>query len=167
MSGFRLHDVSVIARSAATKQNMFLARARTPTHAGAVVYRGNSSTPEFLLVSASRDHNEWVLPKGHIEAAEQPIDTATREVFEETGVRIVLVSPEEPLGTSCYKAGGESVCVVFFLARSIDERTPAEHREKAWLPFQRAEEVLKHSESKAVLRQAMDRLRTRESMGAP
>jgi 8-oxo-dGTP pyrophosphatase MutT (NUDIX family) len=118
-------------------------------------------------VSASRDRNEWVLPKGHIEAAEQPKDAATREVFEETGVRIALVTPEEPLGSSCYEAGGESVCVVFFLAQSIDEQTPAEHREKAWLPFQRAEEALKHSESKAVLRQAMDRLRARESTSAP
>jgi 8-oxo-dGTP pyrophosphatase MutT (NUDIX family) len=118
-------------------------------------------------VSASRDRNEWVLPKGHIEAAEQPMETATREVFEETGVRIALVTPEEPLGTSCYEAGGERVCVFFFLARSIGEQTPAEHREKAWSSFQCAEEALKHSESKAILRQAMDRLRTRESMGAP
>jgi 8-oxo-dGTP pyrophosphatase MutT (NUDIX family) len=143
------------------------ARAKTTTHAGAVVYRGDPSAPEFLVVTASRDRNEWVLPKGHIEATEQPEDAAIREVFEETGVRVALVTPEEPLGTSCYEAGGESVCVVFFLARSIEEQTSAEHREKAWLPFQRADEALKFSESKALLGQAMQRLRTRESMDAP
>jgi 8-oxo-dGTP pyrophosphatase MutT (NUDIX family) len=143
------------------------ARTRTPTHAGAVVYRGNPSAPEFLLVSASLDRNEWVLPKGHIEAAEQPRDAAIREVFEETGVRIAIVTPEEQIGTSCYEARGESVCVVFFLARSIAEQAAPEHREKAWLPFQRADEALKHSESKALLRQAAHRLRPHESMGTP
>jgi 8-oxo-dGTP pyrophosphatase MutT (NUDIX family) len=143
------------------------ARAKTPTHAGAVVYRGHPSSPEFLLVSASRDRNEWVLPKGHIEDGEQPKDAAIREVFEETGVRVAIVTPEEPLGTSCYEAGGESVSVVFFLARSTGEQAAPEHREKAWLPFQRTDEALKHSESKAQLRQAMHRLRTRQSMGAP
>jgi 8-oxo-dGTP pyrophosphatase MutT (NUDIX family) len=147
--------------------NMSPARARMPTHAGAVVYRGDPSAPEFLLVTASRDRNEWVLPKGHIEAGEQPKDAAIREVFEETGVRIAIVAPDEQLGTSCYEARGESVCVVFFLARSIGEQAAPEHREKAWLPFERADEALRHSESKAHLRQAMHRLRTRERMGAP
>jgi 8-oxo-dGTP pyrophosphatase MutT (NUDIX family) len=143
------------------------ARAKTPSHAGAVVYRGNRTAPEFLLVTATRDRNEWVLPKGHIETGEQAKDAAIREVFEETGVRIALVTPEKPLGTSCYETGGESVCVVFFLARSVQEQTPAEHRQKAWLPFERAEQALKHSESKALLRQAMQRLPTCESMDAP
>ena len=38
----------------------------------------------------------WSLPKGHVEAGETPVDTAVREVEEETGIRGTVLAP---LGT--------------------------------------------------------------------
>src|SRR5262249_41445497 len=55
------------------------------THAGGVVFRKRNGAVEYLLVQASKDRTQWVLPKGHIEPGEEPRETAVREVKEETG----------------------------------------------------------------------------------
>lgn len=52
----------------------------TPTHAGAVVYRGTPGAPQFLPVTALRKCNEWILSKGHIEPGEAPEQAATGSV---------------------------------------------------------------------------------------
>lgn len=38
-----------------------------PTHAGGVVFRMHGNTAEYLLVEATNDPAQWVLPKGHVE----------------------------------------------------------------------------------------------------
>lgn len=55
------------------------------THAGGVVFRKRAASIEYLVVQASQDKSQWVLPKGHIEPGEDPRETAVREVKEETG----------------------------------------------------------------------------------
>ena len=55
------------------------------THAGGVVYRLTGNGAEVLLVRASKNRHEWVLPKGHIEPGEDSRVTAVREIREETG----------------------------------------------------------------------------------
>ncbi len=70
------------------------------TLAGGIVFKGRGESAEYLLVQAEIDRTEWVLPKGHIEAAEDPRVTAVREVQEETGclARIVAFLEDKPLG---------------------------------------------------------------------
>ena len=55
------------------------------THAGGLVTRLQNGVEEYLLVQASGNREDWVLPKGHIEPGEDPRETAVREVLEETG----------------------------------------------------------------------------------
>ncbi len=43
------------------------------------------------LLFYHRSHNMWLPPGGHIEPDETPDDAAVREVFEETGLEVVLV----------------------------------------------------------------------------
>jgi len=53
-----------------------------------------------ILMIYHKTLNTWLTPGGHIEASdEHPADTARREVFEETGVRVspVLDEQQEPL----------------------------------------------------------------------
>ena len=45
-----------------------------------------------LLLTKSRDLDKWVLPGGAIEPCEHPADAAVREMWEETGLVVELVS---------------------------------------------------------------------------
>lgn len=56
--------------------------------AGGIVYRKRWSYIEVLMLAwkNARNDTEYVLPKGHIEKNESPMQTATREIAEETGL---------------------------------------------------------------------------------
>lgn len=59
---------------------------------GAVVYKLNP-TPQILLIKQNKYDDYWGIPKGHMEQGETFMQTACREVREETGVKIqILVS---------------------------------------------------------------------------
>jgi 8-oxo-dGTP pyrophosphatase MutT (NUDIX family) len=128
-----------------------------PTHAGAVVYRGQTASPEFLLVGAKGNRFEWVLPKGHIEPGEDSRSAARREVLEETGITAEIVGSDE-VGRVGYSARGEAVRVVYYLARSVFDSPAPEDRGKAWMPADRAEASLVHEEARSMLRRARKRL---------
>ena len=51
--------------------------------AGIVLVRKKDNNWRFLLLRAYRN---WDFPKGMVEPSEDPIDTAKREVLEETGI---------------------------------------------------------------------------------
>ncbi len=56
---------------------------------GALVYRKTKSQIELLLIK-NRYGGHWSFPKGHVEGEETEIQTALREVKEETGLDIQL-----------------------------------------------------------------------------
>lgn len=65
--------------------------------AGAVVWRGDVSSPEVLLVHRPK-YDDWTLPKGKALPGEPLPQTAVREVQEETGLPITLGRPLPPQG---------------------------------------------------------------------
>jgi 8-oxo-dGTP pyrophosphatase MutT (NUDIX family) len=127
-----------------------------PTHAGGVVYRLRDDLPEFLLTTAKRRPDHWVLPKGHIEPGESPEDAAAREVVEETGVTAVV---ERALGRTTIVFNGVEQRVVFFLMRFVDERPADEGRSTLWLPAPGAERQLTFDNLRELVRLASDLLR--------
>ena len=58
---------------------------------GFVVVRRTEMGDRFLLV---KQHLNWSFPKGHIEAGEEPLVCAKRELFEETGITEIQVIPD-------------------------------------------------------------------------
>ena len=52
---------------------------------GVLPYRIVNGQPEFLLVCESFSRR-WSIPKGHVEAGETDVQTALRELYEETGL---------------------------------------------------------------------------------
>ena len=82
------------------------------TSAGVLVYRRSGARPEFLLghpgapLWARKDQGAWMIPKGLIEAGEDPATAAVREFEEETGLTCPALSqPLAPLR----QTGGKTV----------------------------------------------------------
>lgn len=46
-----------------------------------------------VLLMYNKKLSKWLQPGGHIEGKETPIETAVREAFEETGIKIKVVGP--------------------------------------------------------------------------
>jgi 8-oxo-(d)GTP phosphatase len=60
--------------------------------AGGVAMRLLEGRTQLLLIHRPR-HDDWTLPKGHIEPGEHPLVAAVREVNEETGLAVRLGPP--------------------------------------------------------------------------
>jgi 8-oxo-dGTP pyrophosphatase MutT (NUDIX family) len=125
------------------------------THAGGVVYRLKTTTPELLLVSSRWDKSIWVLPKGHIEDGESSDETAVREVFEEAGVTARVV---EFLITSRQVVRGVSQQIEYYLLEGVAEEKGSEGRKVAWLAGEAAIRRLTFDEQRVVLTKAFARL---------
>ena len=55
----------------------------------------NNEVPSVFIIQ--NYSNAWLLPKGHVYEEETPQETARRELFEETGLRVVEWLPFGPL----------------------------------------------------------------------
>jgi len=58
--------------------------------AACICFKDNTEE-EILLITSSRSSNKWVIPGGGIEPLEDPGSAATREVWEEAGVKGQIV----------------------------------------------------------------------------
>lgn len=126
-----------------------------PSHAGGVVIKKIAHQPaQYLLVEASNDSREWVLPKGHVERGETLEETAVREVHEETGV---WARCGPPLHIARYTVAEELVTVQFYLMEAVQDRKARGERKHEWLPIEDALQRATHPETKELLRLADER----------
>jgi len=132
----------------------------SPTHAGGVVFRMGGNTAEFLLVEATKDPDQWVLPKGHVEDGESHREAAVREVHEETGVWARIVGD---LGDATWPADCGAVTTRFFVMQAIGHGLRQERdRQHEWLEFQNAVAKASHIETRELL-QAAEQWRSRSA----
>lgn len=126
---------------------------------GAVVFRHESNQIKYLLVKSARA-DFWGIPKGHPELSETAEQTAHREVLEETGYHIQLITGF--LATINYiLPQGELKQVDFYLAKldSLAKNTiydSAEIAESGWYDFSTAIKLLTYENSRGILTKAQN-----------
>ena len=121
------------------------------------MYRIESGRPEVLVVTARRRPDQWVFPKGHIEAGETPEQAAVREVHEESGVSATIVGPLEDVQI---QMPSEDQTVRYFLMRAVDTGPAGEGRQSVWLTADEALNRLTFDTSRGSLRKALDMIRS-------
>jgi 8-oxo-dGTP pyrophosphatase MutT (NUDIX family)/uncharacterized membrane protein len=121
------------------------------THAGGVIFREKNGVIQYLLVEASNNPDEWVLPKGHIEPGESPQNAAVREVWEETGC---WARVEQWIEDVHFSSGDETVNARFFRMKLLvdqDKKWPPENRKHEWLSLAEALARASHPETRQLL----------------
>ena len=115
--------------------------------AGVVVVRYFEGAPKFLLLRA---YGYWDFPKGMVDAGEEPLAAAIREVEEETGLtKLDFRWGEVFRETEPY--GSKNKVARYYLAESPDgnvhlpvsaELGHPEHDEFRWMSYDEAKELL-------------------------
>jgi 8-oxo-dGTP diphosphatase len=114
-----------------------------------VLWRAESKTIRVALVHRPR-YDDWTLPKGKLEAGEQPLLAAIREVWEETGARAEvgrrLATVEYGLGPATKRVSYWSMCYLDGEHESSDEVD-----ELRWLTVAEAAQLLTYPIDRGVL----------------
>ena len=131
---------------------------RQVTQAGAIAVRCDGAEPLVLLVTARKDPENWIFPKGHVEPGEELVVAALRELHEEAGVEGEVLGR---VGSSMFRSGSEEVEATYFLVRAASQGEDREGRRRLWLPPAAARARLSFPDARALLDTAMAQLRTR------
>lgn len=127
---------------------------------GIIPFIQEDNTIQYLLIKHNEGH--WAFPKGHQEEGETDIETAVRELGEETGLTIQHMYTDQPLTENyTFTQNNQTISktVVYFLAEVTDKSVilqDAEVEDHIWLPFEEARDRLTHTESKETLTKAND-----------
>mgnify|MGYP001171887835 FL=1 len=124
--------------------------------AGGVVYRFNSENLQVLICGRDSS-NLWALPKGTPEIGENIIDTALREVNEETGINIMS---EDFIGTigynfSDFKPYVINQKIVFYYLMIAVGGDVANHDDEfdrvVWVNYEEAKKILTYKDEVLIL----------------
>ena len=85
---------------------------------GAVVYRKHHGNTEILLIRHIRS-GCWSFPKGHMEEGETEMQTAVREIKEETNIDISIDDPTFRETIEYSPRRGLLKSVVYFIGRAV------------------------------------------------
>lgn len=133
---------------------------RNEYSAGIVLFHKNRTDIEYLVIKHSKGH--WSFPKGHIEKGETKLETARREVEEETGISDVEVIDTDLLlrDEYIYDFGKKGIIfkhVYYFIGEakikttSIDVSEVLDYR---WCDYESAHNLITYEQTKKVLEEA-------------
>ena len=121
---------------------------------GAIVYTNADGERLYLVEQMLGGH--WGFPKGHVEASENEIETALREIKEEVGLDVVIDSDFRAINTYSPKAGVIKD-VVYFVAYSKSTDTIMqieEVRDIKWVKLNDAIDLIKFPSLQEILKMA-------------
>lgn len=123
---------------------------------GAVVYQMRSGKPFYLLLqSATSDF--WGFPKGHVEGQESLVDTAKREIHEETKLTVAVDTTFQSETQYQMKNGNLKKMTLFVSEVPVGvsvERQVAEISASGWFDYATARNRLSYENLRAMLDEA-------------
>lgn len=122
---------------------------------GAIVYRKSHGNTEILLIKHINS-GHWSFPKGHMEKDETELETAAREIKEETGVDVILDPTFRETVQYSPKKDTMKV-VVYFLAKAKNfELFPQEEEisQIRWVDIGHATSILTYENDKTIVNKA-------------
>ena len=127
---------------------------RREKSAGAVIF--NPHTKKFLLLHyPTHGKGHWDFPKGHVEPGEDEIDTAKREIKEETGLYVEFLFGFRDEIKYHFHDGKTLVekKVVYFLAFTNMEEVKLsyEHDNYRWLSYEDSLKTITYDTSRKIL----------------
>jgi len=131
--------------------------------AGIVLWTGTAAEPQFLLLRNAK-HQSWGLAKGHAEAGEELLQTALREVEEETALLLRADQLDDLFADSAVyqpKPGKWKRVMHYLSTQPVDPahfQRSDEHDQHAWLSIDEAMAQPTHQALRRTLRRAHTRL---------
>lgn len=121
---------------------------------GAIVIQGE----KILIIQQAAGH--WGFPKGHVEDGETEVETAIREIKEETNLDVEIDESHRYVEHYSPKEGVEKD-VVLFVAKMIGGEIKAQEEEVQkikWLSYEEAIQTITYDNSRSVLKKAWKEL---------
>lgn len=129
---------------------------------GAVIYKIEDSQIMFLIIKHIGGH--WSYPKGHVENDETELETAKREVKEETNLDIIFEDDFRKVNT--YTPHPKTIKdSVYYLATPINKDIKIQEEEladAAWLDYYQAYDTLSYATDKDILQEARRYITTKK-----
>ncbi len=128
---------------------------------GAIVYRRFHGNVEILLIKHINS-GHWSFPKGHVEGEETEVETAKREIKEETGLDVIIDQTFRETVSYSPKRDTQKIVVYFLaMARNHDYTPQAEEiAEIRWVDIGRAAQLLTYENDKTIIAKAKSAIRT-------
>lgn len=120
---------------------------------GAVVYRKHHGNTEILLIRHVRS-GCWSFPKGHMEEGETEMQTAVREIKEETNIDISIDDPAFRETIEYSPRRGLLKSVVYFIGRAVSFDAAPQETEIAqlrWTEIGRAGSLLAYENDRMLV----------------
>ena len=122
---------------------------------GGIIFYKTRQNVKILLVK-NNNGRYWSFPKGHIEDGETEQETAIREIKEETGLDVTLVSRFREISEYC-PFGKIRKRVVFFLARAFTDNVQIQEEEidsYIWVDLQQARKLCTYDNDLRIIEKA-------------
>lgn len=122
---------------------------------GCIIIEGD----KVLLVRQNKGH--WEFPKGHVEENETEMETAIREVKEETNIDVEIISDKRYVIEYVTDKGRDKQ-VVYFIAKAVSKnisRQECEIQTVEWLKFAEALETITYENTKKLFKKVLEDLK--------
>lgn len=124
---------------------------------GCIIFNKNN---EILLIRSVKGH--WGMPKGHVEPGETEIETAIREVKEETNLDVEILDENKKYKEQYSIAEDATKEVVYFLAKNKNHQIipqKEEIQDIGWFTIEDAIQTITYDNSRELIQQVQKELK--------